>query len=164
MSDSFHARLTAALNYDAETGIFTWSSTMTGNAKKGSVAGNILNNGYIRISVFGKRYLAHHLAWAYCYGKLPTENMDHINGNKGDNRICNLRLASQSQNMMNQGLRSDNTSGYKGVYYRHRLKKWQAMISVNGKRKTLGHYSTPELAYEAYKKEAVLNYGDYARV
>ena len=92
--------------------------------------------------------------------------VDHINRNRLDNRRCNLRLATRSQNAFNKGLQSNNTSGYRGVYYfpyGMRTRRWLAKIKVNGRYKNIGFYETPAEAAAAYKKEAVKIFGDFAR-
>lgn len=91
------------------------------------------------------------------------ERADHINGNTLDNREENLRSATNAQNTQNQGLRLDNTSGYKGVTWDKRDKKWKAQIEANGKGKSLGNFDTPELAYQAYCEAAKKLHGEFAR-
>lgn len=93
---------------------------------------------------------------------LPTEFVDHIDGNGLNNRRSNLRLATKSQNMMNQGARKDNTSGYKGVRWDKERKKWLAQIRINGVNKHLGRFSSKEEAYHAYCEAAKHYHGDFA--
>jgi len=119
--------------------------------------------GYIRIRVKGKRYRAHRLAWFYVHGIWPTNQIDHINGNKEDNRIANLRDVPQTHNQWNSFRRRDNTSGYKGVRWHKASKKWSTSIRINGKNEWLGTYSTPEKAHEAYCKAAKESRGEFAR-
>lgn len=90
------------------------------------------------------------------------EKTDHINGDRLDNRRCNLRLATHAENMQNCRLRNDNTSGYKGVSWDTSKNKWIAQIMVNKKNKYLGRFDTPEEGHEAYKKAALLYYGEFA--
>lgn len=90
------------------------------------------------------------------------KQVDHINGNRLDNRKCNLRICSISENLKNQKRRNDNTSNYKGVYWNKEMNKWRALISVNNKRKHLGYYVTPELAYAAYCEAAKKYHGEFA--
>jgi len=94
---------------------------------------------------------------------LPREQVDHINGDGLDNRRCNLRLATPSQNARNRKLRADSTTGYKGVYQEKKRLKWRATIRVNGKRRTLGRFNAPEDAYRAYCQAATEAFGEYAR-
>ena len=92
------------------------------------------------------------------------EQVDHINHNTIDNRKANLRLCSCSENLYNQGCKSSNTSGCKGVSWHKRDKKWQALIRVSGKRIHLGYFATKEDAYEAYCKAALELHGEFAKV
>lgn len=103
--------LKTIFSYDSLTGVFVWKRT----SRKGSKAGFLHDGRYWALSWKGKRYPAHRMAWVYMHGKIPKKmQIDHINGNKTDNRIENLRLATASQNRCNCPLRSNNKSGYKG--------------------------------------------------
>ncbi|MFW5402706.1 HNH endonuclease [Yersinia sp. 1252 StPb PI] len=126
-------RLKKILHYDSETGVFTWKIYRRHNVGVGSTAGSPSNKGYIQIKVDGVSYKAHRLAWFYVHGRWPVEQIDHINQIKGDNRICNLREATNSQNVQHQTIRSDNTSGYKGLSWHKLIGKWYATITVEGK-------------------------------
>lgn len=145
-------RLRELLHYEPSTGVFTRLMT-SGGRKAGTVAqGNLSDQGYWMISVCSKQYRAHRLAWLYVHGVWP-EQIDHINGVKSDNRIANLRCVSRSVNLQNQRrAQSSNRTGLLGVSLRQGENKWQAQIMVNGKRYTLGRFTTPELAYAAYLK------------
>ena len=133
------SRLKEALNYDPETGTFTWKETRRG-LRIGDVAGCLAKHGYIFIRVDKNLYTAHRLAWLYVYGEWPNGNIDHINRNRSDNRISNLRSASQAENCQNKHLRSDNKSGYAGVYWCKNAQKWRAYIGADGKRISLGYF------------------------
>ena len=129
----------------------------------GDEAGHISPRGYITISINYKIYMAHRLVWMFHYGDIPTGiQIDHINQNKSDNRIENLRLATISQNHYNITKRKNNTSGYKGVSRYRRGKKWEAVMSHNNKKIHLGLFATPELASEAYKEAAIKLQGEFA--
>ena len=137
------------LDYDTETGIFRWKRKRTGFATAGSQAGTVNREGYIQIMVKSKMHSAHRLAWLYVYGKWPELPVDHINGVPGDNRICNLRLVTPSQNSENQRrAKKGNISGYLGVSKHY--KGWRAIISSKGEKTCLGTYKTPEEAYAVY--------------
>ena len=153
--------LKEVLEYNPDTGIFTWKKVNSNRIKVGDVAGYKHNkDGYISIGVNKKRYLAHRLAYLYMTGNFPENDTDHINHIKDDNRWTNLRPATHSQNMRNKSMKKSNKSGYKGVtYYR---KKWFAQIRHNGKTLYLGYYNTPIEASLAYKKKAIELYGEYA--
>jgi hypothetical protein len=100
----------------------------------------------------GKLYQAHRLAWFYVYGVFPSGQIDHINRNKSDNRLVNLRDCSISENKQNSGLYKNNKSGFKGVFKKG--KRYEAGIRVNNKRIYLGKFGSAELAYEAYVSAA----------
>lgn len=108
------------LNYDKDTGKFTWklatNSSITIGSEAGHIQGDLPDGGYIKISLFGKIYNAHHLAWMYEYGNLPSKEIDHINQIRTDNRIINLREVSNKENMKNKSLYKNNSSGICGVY------------------------------------------------
>lgn len=143
-------RLKELLDYDPETGVFTWKVYRGGRIKKGENAGWFNDEKYKHIKIDGKQYKAHRLAWLYVYGQLPVKDIDHINRDRADNRIRNLREVSNQQNSWNQRVGKNNTSGYTGVTWYKRINKWGAYIKVNYKRIHLGFYSTPEEANAAY--------------
>lgn len=137
------------LTYDADTGVFVWRPRVTWiNNRAGKTAGTIGKDGYVRVSIQRKSYLAHRLAWAYAYGKWPEHWLDHINRNRADNRLANLRVASPGTNAQNTPRYQNNKSGCKGVYA-HSWGKWEAYITVNRKRMYLGVYESLEDAKHA---------------
>jgi HNH endonuclease/AP2 domain len=142
------------LHYDTETGIFTWIRPRARRCKIGSIAGNKNHLGYRLIVVNSIRYLEHRLAFLYITGEWPGEIVDHINGNKSDNRWCNLRNATKSENGYHSRARKSNTSGFKGVYYSRKNRKWVANATINYKTHYLGIFDTREKAHEAYVKFA----------
>jgi hypothetical protein len=158
-----HKRLKELLFYDPETGLFTRLVRTSNNIKIGDVAGTKLNTGYISISIDGQYCLAHRLAWFYINGAWPKDQIDHINLDRADNRIANLREASNGQNMANGSKRADNKSGAKGVCWCPKRKKWRASLQLNSKHVYLGRYSTLEEAAAAYRKAATEYRGEYAR-
>lgn len=95
-------------------------------------------------------------------GEVPQADIDHINQDRTDNRFCNLRVASRSENKANVGLRSDNVSGYKGISYVKARRLWQATISRDGKAKYLGRFARKENAALAYNFAAFELFGEYA--
>ena len=139
-------KLYSILNYDQDTGIFTWKVNRRNKAKINTVAGYKESEGYIVISVFGKSYKAHRLAWLYVYGELPNEYIDHINGNKSDNKIENLRICTNAENQWNSKISSKNVSGVKGVHWCNTKKRWKAKLSINGKIKHIGYFTDLESA------------------
>lgn len=155
-----HEQLKHILNYDPESGIFTWKKPTNRRFKVGSEAGTKHGRGYLEITVNRNRFLAHRLAWFYVYGYMP-KMLDHINGVRDDNRISNLRLATGSQNNANRTIsKSNNTSGYKGVCWSSYHKKWKAHC----RRKHIGFYSTAEEAAKAYDAKAKELFGEYAKL
>ncbi|QBR52757.1 HNH endonuclease [Erwinia sp. QL-Z3] len=150
------------LNYDSDSGIFTWILPASKSIKPGRVAGSISSNGYLRIKINGKSYPAHRIAWLLVHNTFPDTEIDHINGEKLDNRITNLRIASRLQNNRNVIKRKDNTSGFKGVSWQLPNKKWVARISVNRKRLTIGFFDSKEEAAEAYKQASIKYHGEFS--
>ena len=152
-------RLRELFIYDKMTGLFTRRIAVGrhGCHKKGSIAGTLTNNGYCMISLNGRRYMAHRLAWLYIYGVFPAGSLDHINRNKLDNRIINLREATCQQNMQNVLTHKHNTSGYKGVAWHDQRKRWRAYIFNNYRQIHLGLFDTKEEA-SAARKKAELQY------
>ena len=144
--------LKSLLHYDPETGVFTWKVNRKGGAREGKTTGYKSKIGYVQICVNAKLYYAHRLAWFYVYGIWPNNDIDHINGLKYDNRLCNLRRATRTENNQNTEKYSNNVSGLRGVYWHKAAQKWCAEIKVNGKKTYLGLFDTKELAHNAYLK------------
>lgn len=112
--------LRALLTYDKDTGVFR-RNTSSGGQEIGSIAGTISKYGYIRIRIKNKAYFAHRLAWLYEYGVWPENEIDHINGEKSDNRLINLREASRSGNNHNKNIKN-SASGVKGVSWSKKIR------------------------------------------
>ena len=141
-------RLRELLDYDAETGVFTWRVSQ-GRGYAGAVAGTVRQDGYIAIKLDGRLYKAHRLAWLHEHGEFPDDEIDHINGDRSDNRPGNLRVVTRLINAQNRRRsQSNNRAGILGVS-RHR-NRWQAQIEVAGKNKHLGCFNTQEAAHAAY--------------
>jgi hypothetical protein len=151
----------ALFAYCPDTGLFTRKITTGAKAKIGSVAGSIQDSGYVLLEINSNTYRAHRVAWLYMYGKFPVELLDHINRDKADNSIHNLREASKVQNSYNTSIRSDNSTGYKGVSIDKRSNRYRAYININGKQKSLGYYSTAEEAALAYNTAAEKYFGEF---
>ena len=152
------------LSYDPDTGIFTWLKAACNSVRVGSVAGCLDTYGYIRIKRARKQYGAHRLAFLYMTGEFPVDQVDHINGVRNDNRWLNLRQATGSQNMSNQGKPITNTSGFKGVFWNKSAKKWLAQIGHMNRVIYLGLFTTPEAAHQAYIAAAEKFHGNFANV
>ncbi len=148
MRDIDSTLLREILNYDPETGLFTWKKRIADKTIIGKVAGCATDR-YVSIRIYGILYYAHRLVFTYIYGKCESPEIDHINGNKKDNRLSNLRLATTSQNKQNLCKpQSSNTTGYLGVSRRE--KGFAAKISLLGNHKFIGLFETPEEAHQAY--------------
>lgn len=154
-------RLKELLDYDPETGVFTWLVTNSTRNVAGNEAG-CRADGKVYVGVDGRMYRAHRLAWLYVHGEFPSENLDHVNRDWQDNRIDNLRIASQEENMRNRGRQRNNTTGYKGVSFIRRDKRYQAKIQHSGKHQHLGYFTCPREAAHAYNKAAIQLHGEFA--
>lgn len=142
------------LDYNEKTGVFTWLKKRgnKGNAIPGGIAGSgRRTGGYWAITIAGRIYMAHRLAWLYVHGQWPMRSIDHINGVRTDNRIENLRECTAAENQQNRAIHPKNTSGVAGVSWSKNAKKWTAFIRAGGKQKNIGLFATKEQAGEAYK-------------
>jgi hypothetical protein len=139
-------RLREVLDYNPHTGDLTWLVTLSNRNQAGSIAGGLNWSRYRRISVDGIRMKAHRIAWAIHYGEWPEAEIDHINRNKDDNRIENLRVSDRTQQLHNTKMRCDNLSGRKGVSFRKDTGRWTASITINKHTHNLGCYGTFEEA------------------
>ena len=153
--------LQSLLNYDPYTGVFTWLKNGVGRAKGGAVAGSVNDMGYVRISIGGVSYRAHRLAWLYTYGVFPSQEIDHRNHNRSDNRIDNLRLASHHENTCNKATAKNQTSGLKGVYRVTKPNRYGAQIKYRDKKVHLGVFSTVQDAHDAYCRAASKYFGKF---
>ncbi len=149
-AQAYHiARARAVFAYEPSEGRLYRRST-------GKPAGRISDSGYRVVCMDGIEWRAHRIIWAWAYGEVPTEDeeIDHINGDRADNRLENLRKASRLQNQWNAKIRKDNTSGFKGVSWNKKSRRWTANISISGKVVYLGTFDTPEAARDTYEAKA----------
>lgn len=151
------SELKSLLNYDIKTGQFTWAVQQSRRVKIGSIAGTIKNTGYLGIHLKNKIYQAHRLAWLYFYGEFPCMNIDHINSNRLDNRIENLRLATDTENHRNISLQKRSSSGFTGVTWCQTAKKWRARC----RQKFLGVFDCPVEASNVRNVYAKKEFGDF---
>ena len=162
------AQLKEYLDYNSETGVFTWkkkSSNKSNKIKIGNIAGMEAPDGYWKITFLYRAYPAHRLAWIYMNGDIPNGfDIDHINRDRKDNRITNLRLATRSQNQHNRTKSKNNTSGYKGVTWCKKTNAWMARIGINYKLIHLGRFISAEEAYDAYKEAAKKYHKQYSSI
>lgn len=164
-----HDRLLELLDYNGLTGVFVWRQARGGKVKPGDLAG-CDNGGYVQIMVDYHRYAAHRLAWFFVYGVWPTIDIDHIDLNKSNNAISNLREATTSQNGQNKRRRAklSRTSEWKGVCYdpgRHgtRKKCWKMSIKVQSGKIIQKNYEQEREAAEEYMFLAIEHHGEFAR-
>lgn len=160
LADVDAGTLRAVLSYDPETGVFTRIVATSNVIRAGDVAGGHHNEGYVRISVGNRRYLAHRLAWLYMTGEWPSKEIDHINGVRSDNRWVNLREATSVENNRNR----HDYHPFKGTCFHKPNGKWNARLKVNGKHRSLGYYHSREEAHAAYVRAAREVYGKFASI
>jgi hypothetical protein len=146
------------LAYDPETGRLTWRIDK-GRAKAGDEAGKVTPAGYRYFELHDRKHMAHRVAWLLVHGVWPVFDLDHISGDKADNRLANLREATRSQNCMNRRRHNTNTSGVKGVYPHKKNGTWCAVIS----KRYLGSFKSISEASEAYRRAATVLHGQFAR-
>lgn len=168
-------QLRELLRYEPNTGKLFWkerplSMFSTGrhcnvwNARyRDKEAFTATDEGYKQGTIFYKRYKAHRVAWAIHYGEWPNGQIDHVNRNRSDNRIVNMRIATNAQNQWNVAVRKESAIGFKGVVKSRGGNGWYARISVNGVRKNLGYFFDPEDAHAAYCKAAKKYHGEFSR-
>jgi hypothetical protein len=155
MNTNFHD----LFSYDKTTGLFVWK-TSRGNVRKGQIAGSETSKGYLSVRVNKKPLQLHRLAWFFVHGVWPNFDIDHINQNKKDNRIANLRDVDRATNLQNQSMpQCNNKSNRRGVHWDKNKNKWVAQLSVNGKKKHIGYFDDADEAYKSYvcKKQELPN-------
>jgi hypothetical protein len=142
------------MNYNPETGLFH-------HINGGHVADRRDEQGYVRVSLWGRQQRAHRLAWLYVHSEWPSDQIDHINGDKADNRIANLRIATNRQNAQNKPAQSNNRLGIRGVRKHPKTGRYEAWIWINGKRTFVGGFGDAQLAGEAYAAAARRHFGEF---
>ena len=144
--------LAGLMVYDPLTGLFTWIVQRGQRITPGKVAGYHASSGYVVIRTNGRNYKAHRLAILASTGEWPTDVVDHIDGNPANNKLDNLRVVTRSVNLQNQRkAHINNPSGYLGVAYSNKgVRRWGAVLKVDGKAKRFGYFFTPKEAHEAY--------------
>lgn len=157
------SRLHELFTYEATTGFLVRKRPVRGPKCLHQHAGWKTKDGYIKVFIDGRPYHCHRLVWTYHNGEWPPASIDHVNGNRGDNRIENLRLATTAQNSRNRGATKANPTGLKGVSYYRRNGEWRAQITANGKKYWLGTYRTPHEAHAAYQAAAERLHGEFAK-
>lgn len=155
------SRLRELLAYDPSTGAFAWVGKRIGRSVGKEFAGSTRHDGYIVINIDGRSCRAHQLAWLYVYGEWPPFPIDHINRERADNRIANLRLASKAENMAN----TETRAGKKitGVRFVAHAGKYMARLGVGGKTVFLGYFLKEEDAHRAYRIARKAHFGEFAQ-
>ena len=142
-----------------EDGTLLWKNPTSRSVKVGDKAGSTDKIGYVIVRISGKAYKAHRIIWLYHYGYMPENDLDHIDRNKSNNRITNLREVSKMCNLRNRGVLKSNTSGITGVCYCSYRSKWKSYIKINGIQKTIGYFNDFDSAAQArMDKEVALNW------
>lgn len=155
-------RLRELLHYDPVTGEFRWLVSR-GGIRAGSFAGCTTKVGYRLISIDGRCYRGHRLAWLYMTGEWPADEVDHVNLVRDDDRWENLREATHEENLRNYPRPRHNTSGVKGVYWNKKNRKWKAQIRVNRSRIYLGLFDSLDEAAAAYAAASAQHHGEFGR-
>lgn len=150
-ADVTAARLRELLHYDPDTGHVRWVLPQSNRVRPGEIAGCKTRLGYYRVSIENRDYLLHRVAWAMHCGEWPRGVIDHIDGDKTNNRAANLRDVSVAVNMQNRRTATSGTaSGILGATWHKPSRSWQARVKTGGKTTSLGYFKTPEEAHEAY--------------
>ncbi|QHJ79554.1 MAG: hypothetical protein [Caudoviricetes sp.] len=157
------SKLMELYSYNPENGVFTRIKKLNGKGRGhiGEPVGSLDSKGYLTICFEGKHIKLHRLAWAFTFGEFPQGIMDHVNGDRKDNRICNLREADKKGNAYNSKNFSNNKTGFKGVSM---LKdgKYRAQARLNGKKVHLGRFNSAEDAAKEYLKFSIENHGVFS--
>lgn len=156
-----HQELLRLVSYDPDTGIIARKVRTSNRVQIDDVVGSLSGNGYLMGRIGGHYAYMHQWAWFYVYGVWPEHDIDHRDLDKTNNKIGNLRKATESQNSGNIRPHKDNRSGFKGVYAKR--SKWCAQIMCQGKRITIGIFETKEDAAAAYMAASEKLFGEFAR-
>lgn len=151
------------LSYDSGTGALTWVACPKFKGAPGGIAGTGSKLGYLMVGIDRKYYGAHRIIWKMVTGEEPPAMIDHIDGDKANNRWANLRSADNGRNKQNTGMYRNNSSGVKGVCWDAAHKKWRAYISINGTQHKLGRFKNIEQAAAVVASERIRLHGAFAR-
>lgn len=157
-----YKRLCEVLQYDPDTGLLYWKIDMGSRAKMGNIAGTLNKIGYFVIRIDGNLYLAHRLSYMIHYKTIIIDEVDHIDGNRSNNIITNLRECDRSKNNHNRQIGRDNTSGVKGVFWNAKRNKFVVKIRINNHQKHIGYFDLIEDAISAIQKAREELHGEFA--
>lgn len=145
-----YMRARELLDYDADTGDFRWRVTRSNRVKAGAIAGTVKRDGYVQICIDSRPIAGHRLAWLYVFGEWPIEELDHLNGNRSDNRLANLRDVARGVNAQNrQGAMSNSSCGVLGVSWRACYKHWRVSVVIYGVQREIGTFKSLDDARNA---------------
>lgn len=156
------------LDLNVETGELRWTAAASQGRLTQRIAGSLAGNGYWQIKTGKVCYLAHRIVWAIVHGEWPEKDIDHIDGNRANNALSNLRLVTKAQNMQNLAVTGKNTaSGIAGAIHRpanqRRREKWEAKIRVNGVLRHLGSFDDPQKAHARYMQVKTQIHSHFSR-
>lgn len=145
-----HVNYYDTIHFDPESGVLRWLVARPG-CSRGSIAGCLTKSGYIVLKIGRRAVRAHRLAWFLAHGQWPDGEIDHINGDRSDNRLANLRVVDRAGNSQNRRkAHGDNSHGFLGAAWNHQHQRWQAKIVARRVRHHLGYFDTAEAAHAAY--------------
>lgn len=161
------SRANEILSYDPDTGYMTWKfrsadQKFWNGRWAGRKVGFVSEAGYVMLQIKRQYFMAHRIAFLLMTGEMPTDLIDHIDGNRSNNAWSNLRHATRTQNNANRKMFSNNTSGYRGVTWNKRERKWVVSLSVDGTKVHLGYFTDITEAASAYAAASLKYHGEYA--
>lgn len=156
-----HDRLLELVDYNPDTGIFTNKISRSNCSPAGKILGTVNNSGHFIMQIDGVLYLAHRLAWFYCFKEWPINILDHKDRDPSNNSLDNLRECTKVTNSFNSDKRITNTTGIKGAFFDKRRNKYYSQIVVNGKKTWLGYFNTVNEAGTAYLVAAKQLHGEF---
>jgi hypothetical protein len=154
-------KLRGLLRYDAQTGVLHWRVRRKG--VNSSMVAGVQNRGYIVVRIDGELFLAHRIIWKLVTGDDPVDRIDHEDMNRSNNSWSNLREADNGKNMMNAGLRKDNSTGAKSVFWERHSQSWRVRIGCNGVQHDFGRFKEFDAAVHAMTEARERLHGDFAR-
>jgi HNH endonuclease len=154
-------KLKTLLQYDPDTGVLIWRTKPSRGVKAGRIAGTPTSEGYIALQINKQKMYAHRAIWLYVHGVWPSEEIDHINRIRNDNRLCNLRLANRLENSHNTRKHDKSLLGHKGVAWHNRNKKWQVQMRFCGKSYYVGQFLNLQDAIQARLQAETKLYADH---